>query len=150
MLLFLTTFQIITLPWFDRVWIIQEYTLAQRTPWALLGPGVFMFDVLRPMMLEALPRLAKGSNHQVGGSMVAWAAALEMGPGLKTDIIDLPTTIQSDSFRGKVLGDQLVYLLLSKGANQCAVAHDHIYGILSLADLKLLPERLRPDYNQSF
>jgi hypothetical protein len=153
--LFMVPFQVTSLPWFDRVWVIQEYALARRPPWALLGSGVFTLEVIRGITALSLPQLPGEHSPEVSDKMSSMmksmTAVLNLFNGRKParQFLDLPKTIQLEDFRNKALGDQLLYLLVVKGTNGCAIAHDHIYGILSLPDVKLLPEQLKPDYSQS-
>jgi hypothetical protein len=137
-------------PWASRVWVIQEYALSQRMPWALLDSSVFSFDYIKAISSQTLPQLTEGPKDPLRDNLGTLLAMFQALDGLRMGFIDLRNELQFENFRDKSLADQLLHLLLYKRGSRCAIAHDHIYGILGLVDVKLLPERLRPDYSEPF
>jgi hypothetical protein len=138
------------MPWGSRVWVIQEYVLSKRTPWALLDSGVFALDFTKAISSQMLPQLTEGPKDSLRDILNPILASFPTIGDPLMRFTDLRGELQFENFWDKSLADQLLHLLLYKCGSRCAIAHDHIYGILSLVDVKLLPERLRPDYSEPF
>jgi Heterokaryon incompatibility protein (HET) len=142
--------KIFNMPWGSRVWVIQEYVLSKRTPWALLDSGVFALDFTKAISSQTLPQLTEGPKDSLRDILNPILASFPAIGDPLMRFIDLRDKLQFENFWDKSLADQLLHLLLYKCGSRCAIAHDHIYGILSLVDVNLLPEQLRPDYSEPF
>lgn len=134
--------------WFRRQWVLQEYTLSQREPCALLGPNLFSFRSLYDLGSKILQHVKKDSEDsdwfKFMGKSFASSQIFAFGPSYLQD------WISSSEFRDKSLAAQIHTLTRLASTRASTVPHDKIYALLGLVDLTKLPDRLVPDYRQPY
>jgi len=127
---------ILELPWFRRLWIIQELSLARRNPIVLIGSLSTRWSNLSKSVLyiyNAGGRFINPDNVQLHmgwarGSVRVWALA--------------EIRSRSGSHRG------LYWCLIASQNGMCANLLDKIYGLLGLCDLQMA-EAIAVDYSKS-
>jgi Heterokaryon incompatibility protein (HET) len=146
-----TVFAIAQLPWFKRLWIIQEYTVAQISVVMALGPHIFdagdfhdlltLFNMRSKWFLQpvdlACP-LAMGrikDRHK-----------LHIGDRVPHELFSMPESDNElDAFAQRL---QELLAMASSAPFQSTKKHDMIYGVLSMAGPPdSMPPQLVPDYN---
>ena len=125
--------------WFERVWVIQEYSLSRRDPCVLLGHSLFLFRSLYDPY-----QLVDSTEESMTSNIAAEYAENKFG---KTYMRDWVT---STEFQKKSLANQLLWLVINFGRKRSTVAHDQIYGLLGMVDLAQLPKKLMPDYRKPY
>jgi Heterokaryon incompatibility protein (HET) len=134
--------------WFERIWVVQEYTLSQRDPCALLGRAMFSFRSLYASVPD-FRSLCEVEYLPIKNRVDRFARNLDPILASSFGQAYMQSEITSSAFRSKPFADQLLWLLLHvKG--ESSIPHDRLYGILGMLDLTKLPETLVPDYRQSY
>ncbi|KIW00625.1 uncharacterized protein PV09_07820 [Verruconis gallopava] len=130
---------LINLPWFQRVWVIQEIVLARHDPIALLGDDVFLLRDMLEIVRADLVNDVEGDMDQV-----FWIVS----QALRTVVwYFFPGPHWKWRYSPQAsMAEQLEWLILQKGEKRCSLSHDHIYGLLGLLDLTDMPAHLLPNY----
>ena len=144
-----TYFTIMANEWLSRIWVIQESSLSQRQPCAMLRHALFSFRALCAIgpLLKHLVELQTEASRGRGGWLNKSQARSNVAAIGPTFIRDW---ITSDEYRDKSSASQLLWLLADLGTKTSTVPHDQIYGLLGMLDLEQLPADLAPDYRQEY
>lgn len=132
--------KIIELPWFSRVWCIQEAVFAPKAPIFVLGSHIssrlhIMWIIFDETENNAAMKLTETDRG------VALIEGFRTWRSKQSQLNDLK------SFAKRL--DDLVRVMLQ--GYKCTVPHDMIYAILSLADPPDdLPKHLKPNYKKPF
>ncbi|KAJ8115999.1 hypothetical protein OPT61_g2479 [Boeremia exigua] len=136
-------------PWFDRTWIIQEFVLSKNPPIALIGDFSFFFSYLYQLIvhmaaqrtnMERTTQSMVQSLFPKFGKMFNLFTALNWRKDISIDVRGFPLLSP---------GHKLLHLLRVFAKKQSTVPHDHVYGMLGLLDTQL-PEDLIPNYRLPF
>ena len=132
--------KIVELPWFTRIWCIQEAVFAPKAPIFVLGSHISSrLHIMWIVFDEAeADTPLKMTETNLGVALIegfrTWRSKQSKSKDLK-------------SFAKRL--DDLVRILLQ--GYKCTVPHDMVYAILSLADPPDdLPQALRPNYEKPF
>jgi hypothetical protein len=136
-------------PWFDRTWIIQEFVLSKNPPIALIGNFSFFFSYLHQLIVHV-------ANQRTNMERTTESMAQSLFPKF-AKLVNLFTALNwrkdiSIDVRGFPLlspGHKMLHLLRVFAKKQSTVPHDHVYGMLGLLD-RQLPEILIPNYRLPF
>jgi len=126
----------VTNEWFGRIWIMQEYVLSPKQPYAIAGkyllPLCFFLDILKVYNKEDPTASAQWGN--VAHRLIQLHEARR----------------QFGRIREMSLADQLLILLNVVAGGDCSKPHDYVYGILGATELTNLPRHLLPNYDIAF
>jgi hypothetical protein len=142
---------LVTNPWFERTWIIQEFVLGRNPPIALIGDYPFHFSNLSDLSTSIF------RNSPTMGNMALTRYRMmedKIGKILSLEGAYLARRVSEVSLSlGKVPrsspAHELSYLLRLFIDKQSTIPHDRVYGMLGLLNGQL-PEYLKPDYKLSF
>ncbi|PMD41772.1 hypothetical protein L207DRAFT_487560 [Hyaloscypha variabilis F] len=152
-------FAIIALPWFSRVWIVQECAAARNDPILTLGRLFVPFDCLRCIYsLYAYRKewLARPVDTGIGpvSEIRLWhqhpkRAHRIFDNHIATQDLDALEPGSTMNFSHRL---NLVLKMAARAPFHSTIPHDMIYGVLSMASagLERLPSELKPDYSQPF
>jgi hypothetical protein len=141
--------QILSNPWFDRTWIIQEFVLGRTPPVAVIGNYTFyltcLYQLGKEVMCDAsiintslISRVRSfASKFQ---KLAALVNAFAINQGLGGDALN---------FAGDSTESKLLHLLRQFSRKQSTVPHDHVYGMLGLLEAQL-PKSVTPNYRLPF
>ena len=138
-------------PWFERVWVLQEYALSPRRPAALLGSYLFSLPALSTWLTATETRLqAALATHPSSKNAslldkVHFAASMHAVSWPSSSL--LRAHIRTSSYLASPTACQLTTLLIKTAGRRATVPHDRIYGLLGMADAWTLPPHLAPDYS---
>lgn len=133
--------KLLSRPWFERLWVIQEVALSQR-PWVACGNKTIKWDLL-----------ANACSQLVDTGISQWLTH-RFPTGVDTsacrDLCNGPRIliwIQHKCHEGtrRVL---LGLMIESRGA-QCTESRDRVYGMLGICDLRRV-SRVRVDYSDNY
>lgn len=141
-----TLIDILRRPWFSRVWVLQEASLAQEPAFILAGDAVTTIHKL--FLLWA--RLHMYAEDRRVLRYLKAGAQIEHFESTRLEIqcsdwkqLDITNPLER-------FATQLCELLHRSGGDfHCKIPHDLIYGMLGMVDLPIeLPEELQPDYER--
>jgi hypothetical protein len=137
--------ELFSLPWFFRVWVVQEFAVSREIFWCY-GDGLFppfvLLDICRTLV-----------HHQLLGALVAPQGEFAHRPGLEfltrrftrvQWLADLRESIKHKAPRHL----EQVLCQTSRGTNGATEPHDQIYALLGLASDTDGPD-IYPDYTQT-
>ncbi|KAH9206182.1 hypothetical protein DL95DRAFT_488349 [Leptodontidium sp. 2 PMI_412] len=152
-------FAIIALPWFSRVWIIQEAAAACNDPILALGRLFVPFDCLRCMYSLYAYRMewwVRPNDTGLGpiSEIRVWLQDPERGHRLFDNPVapeDLEA-LEAGSMMNFARRLNLVLKMAARATFYSTVPHDMIYSVLSMTAAKLakIPKELEPDYSKQF
>jgi hypothetical protein len=142
---------LMTNPWFERTWVIQEFVLSRNSPIILLGDCPLdcfrLFDLgwcishnpsTMSSATHAAYRSIENNLFKLFNLMKTYQCRRESGVSFETREFSLLSPAH------KLLS--LLKLFFDK---QSTIPHDNVYGMLGLLD-DPLPEYLKPDYKLPF
>jgi len=142
-----TYHDLITNPWFRRVWVMQECALSRRRPCALMGSYLISLEAIHslPATIDEQATALDPDSSEISGLLdsVDW---METTKGLFWTSAALRDQFRAPEFGAKPTAEKLVSLMTKMGGKQATVPHDYIYGLLGMVDASTLPQHLRPDY----
>ncbi len=147
--------KVVTLPWFSRIWILQEAVLSQKDPLLIFGRNYCQFAglaIIHGTLIHGREDDQFNRNYQTD-------AVLRKAYGIVT--IHQIRQCYQDKLRStsQVIGEndlpsvarRLLAILKQKTPEcQCTLNHDTIYGVLGIAGPLTLPEALAPDYRKPY
>jgi len=152
-------FAVIAIPWFSRVWIIQEAAAARNDPILALGRIFVPFDCLRCMFsLYAYRKEWSVRPNDTGLGPISEIRVWHQGPELGHRIFDNPVApkelgaLEAGSITNFACRLNLVLKMAARAPFYSTVPHDMIYSVLSMAaaELAKIPKELEPDYSKQF
>ncbi|KAF2097552.1 HET-domain-containing protein [Rhizodiscina lignyota] len=133
-------------PWWDRVWIIQEFILAQEVVFQC-GDSFFKRNTLDAakfaldIWTDRFPLADRGRYSALKDAL--------MHIGLLKSVKDQHESTSADEhdlWMGRLSNKSLLYLISHLATRQCGDPRDHIFGVLSLSEDELVKHNL-PDYS---
>lgn len=139
-------FSVVKSPWFQRVWVIQEFALAKRKPVALLGSYVFNLAAIQTDPTADLD----GDFASIYSASSAWllSSFLDSGKMLQFYSENLSPSVWLQHRKEATLAQTLELIILRTASRESSLPHDRIYGLLGLIDVTQLPSELVPDYSK--
>ncbi|KAH8885438.1 hypothetical protein GQ53DRAFT_845458 [Thozetella sp. PMI_491] len=142
-----TLFAIASLPWFQRLWIIQEHAVARRSVALAIGPHVFdaqdllmllgLFAHRPEWFLQEVDLACALVMERIREQAEPWLADNTIAPPEESDTLD--------AFAQRL---QALLAKASLAPFRATVKHDMIYGIISMAGPPdPLPEELAINYS---
>ncbi|KAG0652244.1 heterokaryon incompatibility [Hyphodiscus hymeniophilus] len=126
-------FQILDLPWFTRLWTVQEYLLGQRQPLGLPGSGVFVLQSIYDLVEASLPSIVDDTSGELRQRLSTVLGNLK-GKLVKLRLLNiLRNKIKAEAFQQASFADQMNSVL-----------------IRTTVDEAKLPASLRPSYDKPF
>jgi hypothetical protein len=143
--------RLVTNPWFERTWIIQEFVLSRNPPLALIGNYPFRFSYLFDLSRSIFRNSSTMSNvahvrFRMIEDKLSKISSLE---GAYLTKRESGSSFGFREFSRFSPAHKLFYLLRLFPDKQSTIPHDHVYGMLGLLDDQL-PEYLKPDYKLPF
>jgi hypothetical protein len=142
---------LLTSPWFERTWTIQEFVLSQNPPIALIGDYSFHCFRLVDLSWCIFHNSSTMSNVSHAGyrriekrlsKIFSLMNAYQWRRGSEVSFEIRKFSLLSPAHK-------LLRLLRLFFDNESTIPHDHIYGMLGLLDDQP-PEYLKPDYRLPF
>jgi len=154
-------FAITDLPWFSRIWIIQECAAARHDPILALGRVFIPFQCLVSLYSLYAYRhewFTQPDNRGICIGQISDIRAWYHNPEWFDRILDsqvVPEDLDTSDSGCVTNFARRLNIVLKKAALasfSSTVPHDMIYGILSMASygLRRLPKEVQPDYLQPF
>jgi hypothetical protein len=142
---------LLTNPWFERTWIIQEFVLSRNPPIALIGDYPLHFSNL----FDLSKSLFHNTSTMTNVALIRYRMIVDkLNKIFSLEDAYLARRISEVSLS---LGEiprsspahELLHLLRLFSDKQSTIPHDHVYGMLGLLEDQL-PEYLKPDYKLPF
>jgi len=127
---------IMELPWFRRLWVIQELALARRNPIVLIGSLSTRWSSLS----KPGPYIYNSGDNFIGPDDVELHMRWREGINRVRALADIRS--RSGSHRG------LYWCLVASQNGMCANLLDKVYGLLGLCDLQMV-DAIAVDYSKS-
>jgi hypothetical protein len=142
---------LVTNPWFERTWIIQEFVLSRNLPIALIGDYPLQFSNLFDLSMSIFRNSPTMSNmaitrYRTMEDKMKKIFSLE-GAYLERRVSEMSLSL--GKIRHSSPAHELLYLLRLFPDKQSTISHDRVYGMLGLLNGQL-PEYVKPDYKLPF
>jgi hypothetical protein len=136
-----TTMKLLMCPWFRRLWVLQEYAVAKRQPWVLVGSAVTRMDLIHKIIHQHPRSRAWGPSDASNQILNQVTRFIEDGACAMAGVMELPKVLSSNTFWSMPLPYRLETIILHKMTVECSVPHDHVYGMLGMVDVQVFQHR---------
>ncbi|KAH7322437.1 heterokaryon incompatibility protein-domain-containing protein [Stachybotrys elegans] len=144
--------QILTRPWFRRVWIIQEAATAQGPVVVMVGFHPIGWKFLSQVVIPCCEQMIHSSYQPLYVMFSTEAEGVHALRNLAKEYVDIMASgASSHDARTPDHAPKRLYSLLQRtcGFFQATDPRDVIYAILGLIGIPITPQELLPNYNAS-